>query len=229
MNYDQFLSLYTHMPAYSTHETKYNSFNMGKYINDNNISGDVIECGVAAGANLACMMLGCNNSKTVTNRTYWGFDSYQGIQLAGKKDTDQPGIGAITHNTNVSDDELLVSSGITVHSKDSVIAFLTQYGLYNSKYVKLVEGWIQKTITENIVKEIGKIALLRLDMDIYSPTKFALDKLYPLISKGGVVIIDDWALDGARLACTEYFKEHNLSPEIHTVLNSTPTYFFKQS
>jgi hypothetical protein len=43
----------------------------------------------------------------------------------------------------------------------------------------------------------------------------------------GVVIIDDWALDGVRTACYEFFEEKGITPIIHTIENSTPTYFFK--
>lgn len=47
-------------------------------------------------------------------------------------------------------------------------------------------------------------------MDMYSPTLFALEKLFPLIQKNGVLIIDDYALHGCRLACEEYFAKINI-------------------
>lgn len=207
---------------YSTLETQQNSFDMGKYVVDNKIEGDIIECGIASGANFATMMLGASED---LSRTFWGFDSFEGIQLAGKKDTLQAGIGAITHDVNVPDSELLISSGITSHSKESVLINFKNWGVDNYD-IKLVEGWVQNTI-DAVIDEIKSISILRLDMDIYDPTKYTLEKLYPLITKGGVIIIDDWELDGVRIAVEEYLKENKIKVKMLSIPNSTPKYFFK--
>ena len=65
-------------------------------------------------------------------------------------------------------------------------------------------------------------------MDIYAPTKFALEKLYSSVEIGGVIIIDDWALLGARTACLEFLKENDIKINIKTIQNSTPIYFIKE-
>lgn len=210
---------------YSTKETQMNSYNLGKYVVDNNIKGDIIECGIAMGGNFASMIVGATNNPIGYERKFWGFDSFIGIQLAGKKDTQQAGIGAITHNTDVPYESLLVSSGITSHPKEQVLKNLENWGL--SKYnIELVEGWVQNTIPV-VNNRIDKISILRLDMDVYHPTKFTLDFWWEKISDGGVIIIDDWALDGVRIACYEFFEEKKINPIIHTIENSTPTYFYK--
>ena len=154
--------------AYSTKETLLHSYNMGKYVTENNIQGAIIECGLGAGANFAAMMLGGGIDKA-----YFGFDSFEGIQLAGKKDDSQPGIGKITHDVNVSESELLISSGITSCSLESVQSNLKEWGFYEYK-VYFKKGWVQNTITDDFK---SKLAILRLDMDIYDPTKHALEKL----------------------------------------------------
>lgn len=141
-----------------------------------------------------------------------------------EKDTSQPGIGEITHNTDVPDEELLVSTGITVHPKQNVIDNLTNWGLYHN--VELVEGWVQHTLPEYVDK-IDKIAVLRLDMHIYYPTKIALEYLFDKVVEGGVVVIVDWKLDGVRLACEEYFESTKYKPTYIGVPNSTPVYFYK--
>lgn len=210
---------------YSTKETQMSSYNLGKYVVENNIEGDIIECGVAMAGNFASMILGATSLSQGQSRKFWGFDSFQGIQLAGKKDTQQAGIGNITHNTDVSYEELLVSSGITSHSRQQVKNNLNIWGLNRFK-IELVEGWVQNTIPL-VNDRINKISILRLDMDVYHPTKFTLDIWWDKISEGGVIIIDDWALDGVRTACYEFFEEKKINPQIHTVPNSTPTYFFK--
>lgn len=208
--------------VYSTPETQRSSYEIGAYLKSNNIQGDIVELGVAAAGNFGTILLGCKDINWPVKG--WGFDSFEGIQLAGKKDTLQAGIGEITHNTDVPYEDLLVSSGITIHSKQSVIDNLTNWGLYEN--VELIEGWVQNTLPVH-ASRIDKISVLRLDMDIYHPTKISLEYLWDKVVEGGLIIIDDWALDGARLACQEFFQERNLNPEIQTIPNSTPVYFIK--
>ena len=51
--------------------------------------------------------------------------------------------------------------------------------------------------------DIGPIAALRLDGDLYASTKVCVDVLVPKVSKGGWVIVDDYHLSGCRQAVTE--------------------------
>lgn len=204
--------------CYSSTETQTNSIQLAMEVEKRGIEGDIVECGIAAGGNFALMMIGA------PNRTFWGYDSFEGIQLAGAKDTEQAGIGAITHDTNVPPDQLLVSSGITVHSEESVIDNLKKWGLYDKVRIKLIKGWVQQSMQFDTPE---KIAILRLDMDVYDPTIFALRLLYDRISKGGYIIIDDWALEGVKIAVKEFWKEKGIQPEIHTIENSTPIYWVK--
>jgi O-methyltransferase len=211
--------------CYSTKETQLNSYTIGFSAENTNVEGDIVECGIAAGGNFAMMIHGviCANEKTP--RTFWGYDSFEGIQLAGSKDTEQAGIGAIKHDTNVPPAQLLVSSGITVHSEESVIENLKKWGLYDKVRIKLVKGWVQNSLLEDTPESI---AILRLDMDVYDPTIFVLRLLYDRISKGGIIIIDDWALTGVRVAVEEFWAEKGIKPEILTIENSTPIYWIKE-
>jgi hypothetical protein len=59
-----------------------------------------------------------------------------------------------------------------------------------------------------------QIALLRLDGDLYESTRIAMF-LYPLVSKGGWVICDDYQLSGARKA-------------VHEVVMPGPVYWVKE-
>ena len=61
-------------------------------------------------------------------------------------------------------------------------------------------GWFADTLPGC---EIGPIALLRLDADLYSSTKTCLQYLYSKVSKGGWVIVDDFPLSGCRRALHE--------------------------
>lgn len=210
--------------CYSTKETQANSMDLGFMVEQNRIEGDIVECGIAAGGNFAFMIIGALAANPSTNRTFWGYDSFQGIQLAGKNDTEQAGIGAITHDVNVPPEQLLKSSGITVHSEVSVWDNLIKWGLHDKARIKLVKGWVQHSMHDDTPE---KIAILRLDMDIYEPTIFVLRKLYERISTGGIVIIDDWALSGVRKAVEEFWQEIGINPEIRIIENSTPIWWVK--
>lgn len=196
---------------YTTRATQRHSFNIARETVAKGIAGDIVECGIAAGGNFASMIVGALSADRVDqwHRKFWGFDSFQGIQLAGKHDTWQAGIGPITHDVNVPEESLLVSSGVTVHSRESVIELLTRWGLWGQANIELIGGWVQHTLPE-ASRCIGSIAVLRLDMDVYAPTKCALEHFWPKVVSGGTVIIDDWELDGARRAFVEYLKTQEL-------------------
>ncbi len=175
-------------PNYSTWQTIELTNQCAKDVIKRNIKGCFVECGVATGNNLAAMC--------IEGRHGYGFDSFQGIPWASEKDTQQPGIGEKIEGK----DGLLESSGITVHSKDQVHNNFAKWGITN---YTLIEGWFQNTV--HLFKE--DIAVLRLDGDLYESTMVCLDHLYPLLQPGGILIIDDWNLDGCRLAFEEYFSK----------------------
>ena len=59
---------------------------------------------------------------------------------------------------------------------------------------------------------VGKLALLRLDGDLYESTRVCLEGLYPHLTVGGFCIIDDYALAGCRRAVDEYFSQKAETP-----------------
>jgi O-methyltransferase len=75
---------------------------------------------------------------------------------------------------------------------------------YPAERVHLVEGRVEDTLPAAAPEEI---ALLRLDTDWYESTKHELVHLYPRLSPGGVLILDDYGhYEGARRAVDEYFE-----------------------
>jgi hypothetical protein len=100
-------------------------------------------------------------------------------------------------------DKLLVSSKITVHDLGSVKRNIQQAGLSLRSFV-FIKGWFEHTlpVEENLPQ---KIAVLRLDGDLYSSTEVTLRYLAPRLSPGAYVIVDDYALAGAKRAVDEYF------------------------
>lgn len=189
--------------AYSFKETIQNTYDSAERVILENIEGDFVECGVAAGAQIGAMQ--CAIKQNNANRRIFAFDSYEGIPMAGEFDAEQAGIGEITHDKYAPLEQRLVSSGVTVHSLENVIDNFKYIGLPTDNIV-FVKGWFQNTLP-TIKDEIEKISLLRLDGDLYESTYVCLEHLYPKVVKGGIVIIDDYALTGCYQAIKDYFKE----------------------
>lgn len=187
-------------------------YNLSLMVSD--VPGDLVECGIASGSGIAAMKKAC------PDKIVWGYDSFEGIQMAGPNDTEQPGIGPITHDVTGN---LLVSSGVTVCSREWVESCLNGWGFRANDDFRLVEGWVQNTIP---LISPRKIALLRLDMDLYDPTIFALRAFWKKMPKKSILIIDDGNLKGVVRACDDFFKEIGYTPNwVKNTLN--PFYLIK--
>lgn len=212
--------------AYSYADTVYHSYNTAYNMAVLNFEGDFVECGVAMGSQIAAFQQALVDTNS-THRKIWAFDSFEGIPLAGEFDTEQAGIGEITHDKFAPIEERLVSSGITSHGVDVVINNFNRWGLplHNVEFVK---GWFQHTIEPN-AHRVGNIAILRLDGDLHESTLVCLQHLYPKVISGGIVIIDDYALTGCRVAVEQYFKAiGEKMPDMISVDGHGVVFFIKQ-
>lgn len=189
-------------------------YNLSKKVEG--LPGDLVELGIAMGSGIAAMKFAC------PGKTVWGYDSFKGIHLAGPNDTEQPGVGQITHDVN---GELLVSSGVTVHTREQVNTILFEYLKFKEEDFILVEGWVQHTLP---VMKPKKIALLRLDMDLYDPTFFALEELWDRIVPGGILLVDDGNLAGVVRACDDFFSDRGYAPMWKRKRGENPFYLVKR-
>lgn len=80
------------------------------------------------------------------------------------------------------------------------------------EHVKFLKGWFKDTLPN---APISKLSLLRLDGDMYESTMDAITVLYPKLSIGGYLIVDDWgAVAGCKKAIEDYRKENNITEPI---------------
>jgi len=160
-------------------------YELFKHIID--LPGCVVEAGVFRGASFftwaKLMETFCPGDRS---RKVFGFDHFEGLQGFVEKD------GAHDTKTDKVEGGYASSLGnietlVRLHNDDNLIAGVER--------CRLVNGDIQKTLPPFLEANPGlKIALLHLDMDIYEPTKFALEHLYDLVTPGGVVILDEYGL-----------------------------------
>jgi hypothetical protein len=91
---------------------------------------------------------------------------------------------------------------------DEVRANVTRTGLPLERFA-FVKGMVEQTIPGTMPP--GAISILRLDTDWYESTRHELIHLFPRLSPGGVLIVDDYGFwRGSREACDEYFREQDV-------------------
>jgi predicted nucleic acid-binding Zn-ribbon protein len=167
---------------------------------DQNIPGDLLEAGVWRGG--ACIyMRGILEAYGVTDRTVWVADSFEG--LPPPMPEAYPADAKDIHHTFK---ELAVSI-------DEVKSYFARYGFLDERVV-FVKGWFKDTLPGLPVE---KLALLRLDGDMYQSTMEALNALYAKVSLGGFVIIDDYILKPCRQAVDDFRHKHNIEEPIEAI------------
>lgn len=203
---DVFLKIFQECKPYTmtSIERMYALYNAVKYVVQNNIEGDFVECGVWRGG--SSMMIALTlNSMNIKDRKIYLYDTFEGMSEPTENDVDFRGGNADNLlKQNIQDKENSVWCLADLQDVQNNMK-LTQYPLGNVQFVKgKVEDTIPQTISE-------KIALLRLDTDWYESTAHELKYLYPKLSTKGVLIIDDYGhWEGCRKAVDEYFATNTL-------------------
>ena len=94
---------------------------------------------------------------------------------------------------------------------------------------ELINGDVRNTLLDFLKKNTSeKFSLIHLDMDVYEPTAFVLDKLFDRLVTGGLIVIDDYnTVEGATTAVDEFIVQHpNLKIE-KLPYNNIPSFIRK--
>lgn len=168
-----------------------------RYVSSNNILGDIVECGVWKGGSMAAAARTLLQMHDV-NRDLYLFDTFEGMTEPTSNDTDHSGTLAAQR---IQENPGIKCDGAPLEGVKSV---LYETG-YPKEKIHFIEGKVEETIPGS---GPDSISLLRLDTDWYESTKHELIHLFPRLSRGGVIIIDDYGhWRGCRQACDEYFSE----------------------
>jgi O-methyltransferase len=172
-------------------------------VHDEGVPGDLVEAGVWRGG-AAIFMKAVLLALGDQERTVWLADSFQGLPPPDAEK--YPVDAGDRHHTH---DVLRVT-------RQDVEANFRRYGLLDSR-VRFLEGWFAETLP---TAPISKIAVMRLDGDMYGSTMESLAALYPRLSVGGFVVIDDYAnpdIAGARAATDDFRSQHGINEPIEIV------------
>ena len=162
-------------------------------LEEQGVPGDLIEAGVWRGGAII-LMRALLDAYGIAGRKVVAADSFAGIPM----------------NARATNDPVDSWNDRWVAPLEEVQQSIRRLGLLDDR-IEFVVGFF----SDSLRKLAGrKFALARLDSDSYDSVETSLDHLYPSLSKGGIVIIDDWHLAGCRQAVEDYRARHGIDDAI---------------
>ena len=163
------------------------------------LEGDIVECGVSIGHGALLFLL--MSEYLGVERTYYGFDSFEGFPAPAAKDGVTP----------------IKGEGFWANPSETVLRVLKDGRIPEEKIlsrVRLIKGLFHDTLPAYE----GRIALLHLDCDLYDSYRTALENLYVKVVPGGIIMFDEYddpRWPGAKPAVDEFFADKAEKPVAH--------------
>lgn len=189
--------------------TDYTMISANRYIRNlllirqyRNIAGSVVECGTWRGGMIAgiASLLGAE-------RSYYLYDSFEGLPDATPID----GKKALSWQADK------ISSNYYDNCSAEESEAVKAMALSGATKVTISKGWFSDTLTQY---QGANIAVLRLDGDWYESTMECLVNMFPKVSVGGVIIIDDYyTYAGCARAVHDYLSRNNREERIRQYAN----------
>ena len=156
-------------------------------VRDDDVPGDLMETGVWRGG-ATILMRGYLEIYEMRGRDVWVADSFEGLP-------------APSHPADKGHDFSYNIAPILAVSLDEVRGLFERYGLLDD-HVRFLKGWFKDTLPG---APIDKLALLRLDGDLYESTMDAITALYDKVVPGGFILVDDYGdFEPCRRAIDEF-------------------------
>lgn len=164
------------------------------------VPGDLIETGVWRGG-ASIFMRAVLKAYGDTQRVVWLADSFQGLPESDRKSYPK------------EEGDFTWTQDVLAVSMEQVKSNFTRYGLFDDQ-VRFLPGWFRDTLP---TAPMERLAVLRLDGDLYESTMVALESLYPKLSIGGYVIVDDTSIPNCMAALEDYRRENGITEEISRI------------
>ena len=177
-------------------------YELSKLIMD--LPGDIVDCGVYRGASLFQWANFVELFAPRSQKIVYGFDSFEGFSSEHDDAADQASVSKL-----MDDDEKFVPR--TVAELTSIAESLEV-----AHRLKFVAGDATETIPKFVEDHKGlRLCLLYLDFDVYDATLAALNRLYPLIVPGGILVLDEYGSEGwgESDAVDEFFRGKDVTFE----------------
>jgi hypothetical protein len=179
------------------------------------VPGDIVECGVFKGSGIYTWAKLQRLFHPHSERRIVGFDFFEaarGVALARRGDR-----------------EVLAEHATGWTAQDEILGGLAAFGIHN---VELVAGDVAETTRAYVKQHLGfRIALLYLDVDNYEGTLASLEHLFPVVTPGGIVAFDEYALRGygESDAVDAYFRGRSLRLRTLPWANTPTAYVVKEA
>lgn len=174
------------------------------------VPGDLIEAGVWRGG-AAITMRAVLEAYGAEDRRVWVADSFRGLP--------PPNAERYPHDAGLD----LTRFPILAVPAETVRANFRAFGLLDER-VRFVEGWFSQTLRG---VDAERFAVIRLDGDLYESTVDVLEALYPKLSPGGFLIVDDYGAVAACAAAVHDYRERNGVREPIVPIDWTGAYWRK--
>ncbi len=182
-----------------------------RYIEEADIRGAVVECGVWRGGSMMAVARTLLNRGAAT-RDLFLFDTFEGMTEPGPYDialTGETAESLLREGARTEEDK------VWCYAPMERVAHALALTNYPEERIHLIPGRVEETLSIGAPEQI---ALLRLDTDWYESTRHELEVLFPRLCRGGVLIIDDYGhWQGARRAVDEYVCTHQLKLSLHHI------------
>lgn len=197
----------------------YTLFEQAVYCEKKQIPGSYVECGVWKGGAVG-IMAKANLQFGSSRRHLHLFDAFDNIcppdaDIDGQKAIDDTKLILGLQDTNQMTGQLESIEGgydsMGGHGTIQICKELLEKVInYPTEFIHFHKGWFQDTLP--MAKgEIDSIAILRLDGDWYASIMTSLENLYDKVSKGGLVVIDDYRYyEGCTKAVDEFLENRNI-------------------
>jgi len=166
-----------------------------------NVPGDLIETGVWRGG-ATIFMRAILKAYGITDRQVWVADSFSGL----------PPPDPSKYPADLGDEHHAITP--LAISLEQVKENFEKYALLDEQ-VRFLKGWFKDTLPNAPIKQL---AVVRLDGDMYESTMDGLSNLYPKLSVGGYLIVDDFgAVPGCRKAVEDFRQANGIRDTIHQI------------
>jgi predicted SAM-dependent methyltransferase/tetratricopeptide (TPR) repeat protein len=188
-------------------ERLFSLFALAKRVCLENVPGNFVECGVAAGGSSALLAIVIKRYSRQSRRLY-AFDSFEGMPAPSENDMH----GGLPANATGW------GTGTCAAPQESLREICAKLGV--SEIVQTVKGYFQDTLP-GMQNKIGQISFLHMDGDWYESTKTILNNLYDRTVAGGFIQVDDYGFwEGCSKAIHEFEAERDIKFQINNIDNT---------
>ena len=182
------------------------------------LEGDFVETGVWKGGTTIALLhaieLARHRNATHGGRRLFACDSFRGLPERHQQDNGCQRERLLENDPGLAGCSVEYSQGALASPRSEFEGNVVRFGLAGSS-LQVVEGWFNESLPP---EGLSQASFLRLDGDLYTSTRDALQSLYPKLRWGGLVYVDDYgSYPGCAKAVDDYFATHGVDAPLRPI------------